>query len=60
VLRRSPDGQDLRLYDLGLASSSKQKHFKWMLAMLSFRFATRLGHHLAIANARSKVPVTHI
>ena len=31
ILRRSPDGQNLRLYDLGLASSSKQKHFKWML-----------------------------
>jgi hypothetical protein len=57
ILRQSTDGEALHLYDLGLASSSKQKHFKWMLAMLSYRFAIRLGHHIKIATVRCRVQI---
>lgn len=55
ILRRSPDGTALHLYDLSLASRTKQKKFKWMLAMLSYRFAMRLGHHIHLANAVGKI-----
>eukprot|EP01038_Epipyxis_sp_PR26KG_P008376 gene8376-11333_t len=34
------------LYDLSLASSQKQRQFKWMLAMLSYRFGVKLGNHI--------------
>ena len=47
----------MHLYDLGLASYAKQKHFKWMLAMLSYRFAIRLGHHIKIATPRCRVQI---
>lgn len=57
ILRQSTDGEALQLYDLGLASYSKQKHFKWMLAMLSYRFAIRLGHHIKIATVRCRAQI---
>lgn len=55
ILKKSPTGQSLHLYDLGLASENKQKRFKWMLSMISYRFAIRLGHHMHITNFVGKI-----
>lgn len=55
ILCTSPNGDSLHLYDLGLASMSRQKKFKWMLAMLSYRFAVRLGHHSKISTISGRI-----
>jgi hypothetical protein len=57
ILRRSAEGNSLHLYDLGLASEGKQKQFKWMLAMLSYRFAVRLGQHVKVATPQSRLQI---
>jgi hypothetical protein len=49
----SPDA--IQIYDLQALSLSGQKKWKWLLAMLSHRFATRLGHHYSIASPQSRV-----
>jgi hypothetical protein len=55
ILCTSPNGDSLHLYDLGLASMSRQKKFKWILSMLSYRFAVRLGHHSKISTINGRI-----
>jgi hypothetical protein len=49
----APDA--IQIYDLQALSLSGQKKWKWLLAMLSHRFATRLGNHYSIASPQSRV-----
>jgi hypothetical protein len=45
----------IQIYDLQAMSLSGQRKWKWLLAMLSHRFATRLGHHFGLASPQSRV-----
>jgi len=47
--------QHLHLYDLNSAPLQKQKKWKWLLAMVSHRFAVRLGHYMKHASRSAKV-----
>ena len=47
VLARDDGASPLRLYCLDSLADAKQRHWKWLLATLSARFAARIGAHLA-------------
>ena len=46
LLKRSSDGQLLHIYDLEATNIQQQRKFKWLLAMVSHRFAIRIGQYL--------------
>jgi hypothetical protein len=54
LLRRSSDGEFLHLYDLSNASLLQQQKFKYFIAMVSYRFAVRLGQFMQSATPQSK------
>lgn len=54
LLRRSSDGEFLHLYDLSNASLLQQQKFKYFIAMVSYRFAVRLGQFMQNATSQSK------
>ena len=60
LLRRSSDGEYLHLYDLSNASLLQQKRWKWFIAMVSHRFAVRIGQYMLNANPASKVSVRDV
>lgn len=45
----------IQIFDLQSISLARQKKWKWLLAMLSQRFAVRLGHHYTEASPHSRV-----
>lgn len=57
ILRKSETGQSLHLYDLQASPLIQQRKFKWMLAMISYRFATRLCHHMPVVNSVGKIQI---
>lgn len=57
ILRLSPDGEALHLYDLDAMSVERKMKWKWLLAMVSYRFAVRLGHHTKQGSAATKAQI---
>ncbi|KAG5177005.1 hypothetical protein JKP88DRAFT_350838 [Tribonema minus] len=47
LLRRAAGGGAVQLYDLQALSGERQKRWRWLLAMMCYRFALRISHHLA-------------
>jgi hypothetical protein len=47
-------GDSIQVYDLEAMSALYQRKWKWLLAMVSHRFALRLSHHHAMSNAVSR------
>ena len=45
------------MYDLNVASLPHQKKWKWMLAMLSHRFAVRLGQFMKTVTPLSRYQI---
>ena len=64
LLKRSSDGQLLHIYDLEAAEIQQQRKFKWLLAMVSHRFAIRIGQYLKnsskISNNEPKSNISQI
>jgi hypothetical protein len=61
ILRRCNSDRDaLQIYDLTTMSTSQQKRWKWLLAMVSHRFALRLGSHSQIGDASHVDPYAYI
>lgn len=57
ILRMSPEGEALHLYDLDAMSVERKLKWKWLLAMVSYRFAVRLGHHIKRGSAATKAQI---
>ncbi|CAM9424851.1 unnamed protein product [Chrysoparadoxa australica] len=47
LLHREANGQSLELYDVTALTSARLRRWQWLLAMLCYRFAVRLGQHIA-------------
>lgn len=59
LLTKSSNGQSLQLYDLSQTNIAKQRKFKFMLAMISYRFAVRLGYHIPLSTLPSRIQLQH-
>lgn len=59
LLRKTTSNETVHLYDLAALSVSRAKKWKWLLAMLSYRFAVRMAHHMDEVNTNSRNRLLH-
>lgn len=57
ILKRCNDSNAIQLYDLSAIAVSKQIKWKWLLAMMSYRFAVRLDHHYVNATPTARIQI---
>jgi hypothetical protein len=51
------DEDSIQIYDLSNTSLIQQKKWKWMLAMVSHRFAVRLGHQIRSCTSHAAIQI---
>ena len=57
ILKRCNESNAIQLYDLTAIAVNKQIKWKWLLAMMSYRFAVRLDHHFDNATPTAKIQI---